>query len=58
VKLTGKLRASQKMCNSLRKLVSSSANKQFAADGTGSVPLRLGHCATTEINRYVKKEID
>jgi hypothetical protein len=51
VKLTGKLRASQKMCNSLRKLVSSSANKQFAADGTGSVPLRLGHCATTEINR-------
>jgi hypothetical protein len=39
------------MYKSLRKLVSPSANKQFAADGTGSVPPRLGHCATTEINR-------
>ena len=26
-------------------------NKQVAADGTGSVPLRLGHWATTEISR-------
>ena len=28
-------------------------NKLFAVDGTRSVPLRLGHCATTESSRYV-----
>ena len=47
---------SVKVSNWLRFKIKPSAsglhtNKQFAADGTGSVPLRLGHYATTEINR-------